>query len=71
MIEGEYVVRMVNMTGDLHGATRLSKDGFANIYINDQLAPNARRKAFDHEIKHIENNDFYNECAIDEIERGI
>ena len=68
MIDGEYTVRMINLPGDIHGAVRLSEDGFANIYINDQLAPDAKRKAFDHEAKHIINNDFYNGKTIQEIE---
>lgn len=68
MIEGEYIVRMVDFPGDIKGVTRLSPDGFANIYINDQLSPEARRKAFDHEANHVDNNDFYNEKPITEIE---
>ena len=71
MIDGEYAVRMVNLPGDIHGAVRISEDGFANIYINDFLSPKAKRKAFDHEEKHIDNNDFYNNKPIQEIERGI
>ena len=71
MIDGEYIVRMVNLPGDIHGAVRLSEDGFANIYINDQLSPQARKKAFDHETKHIANDDFYNDKAINEIEGGL
>ena len=70
MNDGEFIVRMVNLPGDIHGAVRLSEDGFANIYINDQLSPQARKKAFRHEAKHIENNDFYNDKPISEIERG-
>ena len=69
MIDGEYIVRMVNLPGDIGGAVRLSEDGFANIYINDQLSPSARRKAFRHEVRHIANNDFYNESAIRDVEQ--
>ena len=68
MIDGEYIVRMVNLPGSINGAVRLSDDGFANIYINDQLSPMARRRAFDHERRHIENNDFYNDKSIREVE---
>lgn len=68
LTEGDYCVRMVNFPGDIHGAVMLSEDDFANIYINDQLAPWAKRKAFDHEIMHIEQNDFYNEKPIWEVE---
>ena len=68
MNDGEYIVRMVNLPGDIHGAVRLSEDGFANIYINDALAPDAKRKAFEHEANHIDNNDFYNDRPIKEVE---
>lgn len=69
MIDGEYTVRMVVLPGSIRGAVRLSEDGFANIYINDLLSPEEKRKAFDHEKRHIENNDFYNDKPINEIER--
>lgn len=64
----DYIVRLVNLPGDIHGAARLSEDGFVNIYINDQLSPDAQRRAFEHELRHIRNNDFYNEKPIQEIE---
>ena len=70
MIDGEYAVRLLNLPGDVSGVVRLSEDGFANIYINDQLSPQAKRMAFDHEARHIENDDFYNSESIRDIERG-
>lgn len=69
MNDGEYIVRMVNFPGDIHGAVRLSEDGFANIYINDQLSPMAKKEAYLHEAMHIKNDDFYNDRPISEIER--
>ena len=71
MIDGEYIVRMIAFPGDIHGAVRLSEDGFANIYINDFLAPEAKRRAFEHEVKHVENDDFHNGKPIQDIERGL
>lgn len=68
MIDGEYIVRMVNLPGDIGGAVRLSEDGFVNIYINDNLAPMAKLNAYLHERQHIKNNDFYNGKSIEEIE---
>ena len=58
------------MPGDIHGAVMLTKDGsdFPNIYINDALSPEARRKAFEHEMDHLENDDFYNDRSIEEVE---
>jgi len=70
LLEGEYAVRVVNLPGDVLGCVRLTRDGndFPNIYINDQLAPEAKRKAFDHEMRHLENDDFYNDRTIQEVE---
>lgn len=72
LCEGEYACRMVNLPGDIHGVVRLTGDGtdFPNIYINDHLAPEARRRAFDHEMRHLENDDFHNDRQISEIEGG-
>lgn len=72
LYEGEYACRMVNFPGDIYGAVRLTGDGmdFPNIYINDQLAPEARRRAFDHEMRHLENDDFCNDIPITDIEGG-
>ena len=69
MNDGEYVVRLINLPGDIKGVVRLSDDGFANIYINDQLSPEARRLAFEHETRHIDRDDFYNSEPIQKIER--
>lgn len=70
LYDGEYACRMINLPGDIYGAVRLTGDGtdFPNIYINDQLAPEAKRKAFDHEMRHLENDDFYNDRTIQEVE---
>lgn len=70
LYEGEYVCRMVDLPGDIHGAVRLSRDGsdFPNIYINDWLSPEARRRAFLHEMAHLEHDDFYSDRSIEEVE---
>jgi len=68
LTEGEYCVRMIPLPGDIHGAVRLSEDGFANIYINERLSPEARYAALRHEIKHIERDDFFNDLPIETIE---
>lgn len=70
MNDGEYAVRLVDLPGDIGGAVRLSEDGFFNIYINAKLSPEAQRKAFDHEAKHIERGDLFNDRSIEECERS-
>lgn len=71
LCEGEYCCRPVALPGDIHGAVMLTNDGsdFPNVYINDWLAPPARRRAFLHEMKHLENDDFYNDRSIEEVEK--
>lgn len=50
------------------GATRIDKDGFATIFINEALSPKAKENTLRHEIRHIERNDFYNDLTIYEVE---
>ena len=68
LTEDECRVYMVQFPGDIKAAVRLDKDGFPSIYINDALSPAARRRALEHEIRHIEHNDHFNDLPIEEIE---
>lgn len=44
------------------------KDCFYTIIVNDSLSHSAKIKAYNHEIKHIENGDFQSELPADLIE---
>ncbi len=68
LTEGEFCCRVISLPGTIHAAVRLSEDEFPNIYINDSLSPEAQRKAFWHEMRHLERDDFFNDKPIDEIE---
>lgn len=68
LTDGDYCVRMIDLPGSIGGATRLSDVDYANVYINDQMSLEGRRRAFLHEIRHIERDDFYNGRPIQEIE---
>lgn len=72
LYEGEYCCRLIRFPGSIHAAVMLTLDGsdFPNIYINDQLSPEARREAFLHELRHLERDDFQNNLSIFEIEEG-
>jgi hypothetical protein len=67
---GEFAVRLVDLPGDIHAAVKITRDGtdFANIYINDKLAPAARLRAFNHERRHVRRDDFRNDMTIEEVE---
>ena len=68
MTEDEYRVYLVKLPATIHGAVRLDQDGFPSIYINDDLSPKAKRDAFDHEMRHIKNDDMFNDKPIQDVE---
>lgn len=61
-------VYMVHFPGSIRAAVRLDEEGYPSIYINDQLSPQAKKQAYLHELQHLENDDFYNDLPIEEIE---
>ena len=64
----EHTVYLVPLPGDIKAAVQIDIDGYPSIYINDALSPQAKKKAFWHEIRHIAHNDFFNDKPIREIE---
>lgn len=69
MTEDYYRVYMVHFPGDIRAAVRFDAEGYPSIYINDQLSPQAKKRAFLHELRHIKRNDHYNDLPITEIEK--
>jgi hypothetical protein len=59
---------MIPFPGDIQAAVRIDADGYASIYINEQLSPQAKKAAFLHEIRHLQNDDMYNDKSIYEVE---
>ncbi len=68
LTDGDYHVYMIPFPGDIKAAVRIDAEGYASIYINEYLSPEAKKKAFLHEIRHIERDDFYNSLPISIIE---
>lgn len=68
LTDGDYHVYMIPFPGDIQAAVRIDADGYASIYINDLLSPEAKKMAFLHELRHIERDDFYNSLPIRTIE---
>ena len=69
MTDGEYRVYLMPFPGNVLAAVRLDAEGYPSIYINDALSPEAKKRAFLHELRHIEDEDFYNDRSIEEVER--
>lgn len=66
--DDEYRVYMMPFPGDIKAAVRVDTEGFPSIYINDALAPEAAKRAFLHELRHIERDDLYNDRPIRDVE---
>lgn len=69
MNDDGFRVYLVKLPGDIKGAVRIDEEGFASIYINDDLSPKAKKAAFLHEIRHIIRNDHTNARNIQEVEQ--
>lgn len=67
-LEGEYIIRVMDMPECLNGMVKYDENDFANIYINVHLSPEGRRKAADHELTHVINDDIHNTDDIRTIE---
>ena len=67
-LEGEYLIRIVDMPEFMNGMVKYDEDDFANVYINARLNIEGRRKAADHELTHVINDDLHNDDPIEVIE---
>lgn len=70
MTTDEYRVYMMPFPGDIMGMVRIDNEGYPSIYINDRLSPQAKKRAFLHELKHIQRDDFFNSLPIEVAERN-
>ena len=64
----DVIVTLHDLPTTIHGALSIDDDGTPCIHLNARLSIDAQRKAFDHEMKHLENNDFDNSRHIRSIE---
>lgn len=67
-LEGEYIIRVMDMPECLNGMVKYDENDFANIYVNAKLNAEARQKAADHELTHVINDDIHNDDPIEVIE---
>ena len=61
-------VRVVDLPVDCGGMVSMSSDGHYSIFLNARLSHAAQQKKFNHEIAHIENDDFNNDDDIRTVE---
>jgi len=65
----DYFVRVIPFpVGRVGGMVTPNDDGTYSVYINANLNRERQLEAYEHEVRHIVNGDFYNEKTIREIE---
>lgn len=67
-LEGEYIIRVMDMPECLNGMVKYDENDFANVYVNAKLNAEERQKAADHELTHVINDDIHNDDPIEVIE---
>ena len=58
------------LPGKVKGYTVLM-DGFYTIVVNSNLSPEARMRAYRHEVKHLGKDDFHRDDPVGEIGKGM
>lgn len=64
----ETIVRLKDLPCGINGMTILDSNGDYNVYINARLSVDDQKKAYQHELRHIARDDFYNDLTIQEAE---
>lgn len=52
----------------IRGLVTPNDDGTFSIYLNRRYPSSVLRKTFRHEVDHVQNDDFYNEIPVDQVE---
>lgn len=69
LTDGSFRVCLVDFKcGAIKAAVAEDADGYATIYINEKLAPDAKKRAFLHELRHLRRDDLHNDRPIWEVE---
>jgi hypothetical protein len=63
-LEGEYIVRVMDLPEGSRGFVIYDDEDFANVYVNAHLNHESQVKASDHEMVHVINDDIHNDDDI-------
>ena len=64
----DYFVYYEKLPWSIHGMVSPNDDGTFSIILNSRISEALQRAAYRHEVRHIENDDFYNGLSIQVIE---
>lgn len=59
---------LINLPTHVRGLTSIDDDGEPMIYLNSRLSSDQNRQTYDHEAKHIMQDDLHNSLPIEEVE---
>ena len=65
----DYLVRFIRLPAHIKALTCIDDNGFANIYVNDQLTFDERDAAVRHELTHLLHDDAFNNLPIQSAEK--
>ena len=67
--DGDFRVCLIDFhCGAIKATVTEDSEGYATIYINEKLAPEAKKRAFLHELRHLRRDDLHNSKSINEVE---
>jgi len=61
-------VQILDFGNSIPAVVTINDDGNFSIFLNARLTYEKRLEAYWHEIRHIQNQDFYSEMSVDELE---
>lgn len=67
----EVTTRLINLPTTIRAFTARDTEGDFNIYLNARMNDIQRMEAYQHEMRHIINDDFYKNGSIDAIEAHL
>ena len=64
----EVCARLIDLPTTISGFCSLDEEGEPMVYLNARLTSQQHKRTFDHELRHIQNNDHYNDLPIEQVE---
>ena len=68
-LDSDYInVQILDFGNSIPAAVTINDDGGFSIFLNARLSYERRLEAYLHEMRHIQNQDFYGDMSVEEME---
>lgn len=68
-LDSDYInVQILDFGNSIPAAVTINDDGSFSIFLNARLSYERRLEAYLHEMRHIQNQDFYGDMSVEEME---